>query len=158
MKKRIIIAQLTIGLLFITNASIAQQEEAKKIEPIPQSVLQKRVEPTYTAPASIQRSEAAVKATIALQTKAQKEAIKKVQTPNAIEQKEEILQPVVAPLDVMQPTAATTIDTKLNTDNYYKHKPIIDKEPTQPVQAIQPVSKPVTQEKNAKKPKLATIE
>jgi hypothetical protein len=150
MKKALIIIQISVGLFFIANTSMAQ-EVAQKIKAIPEAVLQKRTEPTYTPPTSSQNNEA-IKANIALQAKAQAKA-KTEQRANLVEQKEEIPQPVIIPANVIQPLPVSTIDTKLNTDKYYNHKPIL------PVESLpEPVSKPVVKQKANQKPVIAVVE
>jgi uncharacterized surface protein with fasciclin (FAS1) repeats len=151
MKKALTIIQISVGLFFIANTSKAQ-EVVKPIEAIPEAVLQKRTEPSYTAPTPSQNNEA-IKATIALQAKAQAKA-KTEQKNNTATPKEEIPQPVIVPTDAaMQSLPATTIDTKLNTDKYYNHKPII------PVESLpEQVSKPVVKPKANQKPVIAVVE
>lgn len=141
MKKILVIIKLSIALFFISDTAIGQ-EAATKIKPIPESITQKRIEPSYTPPVTTKSNEA-VKPNIDLQAKPNKS---EQSNNNKIDQKEEIPQPVIVPANVMQPLPASTIDTKLNTDKYYNQKPLM------PVAPAEVATKQVIKEKITQKP------
>ena len=66
--------------------------------------------------------------------------------------KEEMPKPQVVPANLMQPTPASTIDTKMNTDKYYSNKPVL------PVEPPQPVNKQTTKQKPASKPVVVVVQ
>ncbi len=128
MKKIANVLTISVVLNFTSFTSNAQ-ESNNKIQELPATITQQRIEPDYKAPGQ-KATTPGTKPDFSLQAKP---VAQQSNSEGNTQKDDEIIQPVALKSTPAMANSITTIDNKTNTDKYYNQKPILPVEPPNPV-------------------------